>query len=65
MNHPLGTSFVGRIDGGPVNGPGSKYTLVFPSQDVAEDWIAAREKTDPEGVERGDYYVDVVTEDSL
>lgn len=60
----IGNAFVGRIDGKPVNGEGSKTVLEFPSQEAAEDWIAAHKKTDPEGVKNGCYYIDVVTEDS-
>jgi hypothetical protein len=41
-------------------------TASVPHEDVeaAEEWIAERVKVDPEGVDRGDYFIDVESADA-
>lgn len=42
---------------------GSLTPAVHETQAAAEQWIAARELYDPEGVSRGDYYIDAPGDD--
>lgn len=66
MADPIGTAYVGRTDGKPMQFFTTIYDkLRFDTQTEAEEFLClVMHVADPNGLDNGDYYVDVVTEES-